>query len=173
MEGLVVIAVLYVWFSIIRKMVQGQKAQKQAQSAPRQAKAAAARRPASQPQRARRAEPRPVMQPRTSPEYQPMQAHMLDLLREEEQLSRRQVPQAYAGSLGGASTEGRASAEGEDACDPALGHGVAAASSSLDAIYAENPGPASAYDWNRQNLVQAVVMSEILTRPSQRKWGRI
>ena len=92
---------------------------------------------------------------------------------------------AHSGSLEGASTEGR------DTCDPTLGHDrrTAARRDEPRAVPAERrensphrrapaaDGDAYALDegimpqLDAQVLIQGVVMSEILKRPNERKWG--
>ena len=92
---------------------------------------------------------------------------------------------AHSGSLEGASTEGR------DTCDPTLGHDrrTAARRDEPRAVPAERrensphrrapaaDGDAYALDedimpqLDAQALIQGVVMSEILKRPNERKWG--
>ena len=94
-------------------------------------------------------------------------------------------PAAYAGSLGAGSTEGK------DTCDPLLGHGRRPAtrgdgretpsgerrersakrrpSPPGEDAYALDEGIMSELD--AQTLIQGVVMSEILKRPNERKWG--
>ena len=91
----------------------------------------------------------------------------------------------YTGSLGSVSTEGR------DTCDPTLGHDrrTAARRDEPRAVPAERrensphrrapaaDGDAYALDegimpqLDAQVLIQGVVMSEILKRPNERKWG--
>ena len=91
----------------------------------------------------------------------------------------------YTGSLGSVSTEGR------DTCDPTLGHDrrTAARRDEPRAVPAERrensphrrapaaDGDAYALDegimsqLDAQALIQGVVMSEILKRPNERKWG--
>ncbi|HIU19471.1 MAG TPA: hypothetical protein IAC48_05370 [Candidatus Limiplasma stercoravium] len=64
------------------------------------------------------------------------------------------------------------SMEGRDTCDPSLGHAKvrpAATPTAYDAP--EYAGPR--LEMNAQTILQGVVMSEILTRPAQRKWGRL
>lgn len=92
----------------------------------------------------------------------------------------RRTAAAYAGSLGSASTEGR------DTCDPALGHNrrIAArrneprerhsqahrhVAAPMEDAYALDEGLVPELD--AQALVQGVIMSEILKRPNERKWG--
>ena len=72
---------------------------------------------------------------------------------------------AYTGSLGGVSTEG------EDECDPSLGHGESAVAQISAVESAADTQPELSF--NRQALLNGVVMNEILTRPAQRKWGRL
>lgn len=94
-------------------------------------------------------------------------------------------PAAYAGSLGAGSTEGK------DTCDPLLGHGRRPTtrgdgretpsgerrersakrrpSPPGEDAYALDEGIMSELD--AQTLIQGVVMSEILKRPNERKWG--
>ena len=91
----------------------------------------------------------------------------------------------YTGSLGSVSTEGR------DTCDPTLGHDrrTAARRDEPRAVPAERRensphrrAPAADEDayaldegimpqLDAQALIQGVVMSEILKRPNERKWG--
>ena len=95
---------------------------------------------------------------------------------------------AYAGSLGAASNEGK------DTCDPALGHDRRSAqargdepriapggrresqpqarrhtAAPMEDAYAQDEGLVPELD--AQALVQGIVMSEILKRPNERKWG--
>ena len=87
---------------------------------------------------------------------------------------------AQTGSLGSTSTEGR------DTCDPTLGHDrrTAAArdeprerhsqahrhvAAPMEDAYALDEGLVPELD--AQALVQGVIMSEILKRPNERKWG--
>ena len=95
---------------------------------------------------------------------------------------------AYAGSLGAASNEGK------DTCDPALGHDRRSAqargdepriapgerresqpqarrhtAAPMEDAYAPDEGLVPELD--AQALVQGIVMSEILKRPNERKWG--
>ncbi len=96
---------------------------------------------------------------------------------------------AYTGSLGAASTEG------QDTCDPTLGHDrtrAAAKESGQESRYSaarekaektircrpvpvENEictqEPVTMPQLDAQALIQGVVMSEILKRPNERKWG--
>ena len=74
---------------------------------------------------------------------------------------RRTVP--YGGSLGAVSAEGR------DTCDPSLGHERRSVEPADDA-YALDEGLVPELD--AQMLIQGIVMSEILKRPYERKWGR-
>lgn len=71
---------------------------------------------------------------------------------------------AYQGSLGGGSTEG------EDICDPTLGHDKKA-NDDLESIYSQEIGAEPLLDFGAHAILQGVVMSEILARPNQRKWG--
>lgn len=68
------------------------------------------------------------------------------------------------GSLGVGSTEGI------DVCDPSLEHGVSA--EDLSPVFSYAMPVEGALKFNRRALLQGVIMSEVLTRPSQRKWGR-
>ena len=74
---------------------------------------------------------------------------------------RRTVP--YGGSLGAVSAEGR------ETCDPSLGHERRSVEPADDA-YALDEGLVPELD--AQTLIQGIVMSEILKRPYERKWGR-
>lgn len=96
--------------------------------------------------------------------------------------------QPFVSQLGSGSSEGHSrygsapagsmeqhSMEGFDYCDPSLGHDdhsvgcvVHDAMEPLDNM----EQPAMRLSWNRESLVEAVVMSEILTRPSRRVYGR-
>lgn len=71
----------------------------------------------------------------------------------------------YAGSLGASSTEG------VDLCDPMLQH-ARVRKPVADGVYADEIGGVPLVDTSARGILQGVVMSEILTRPSQRKWGR-
>lgn len=71
----------------------------------------------------------------------------------------------YIGSLGVASEEG------VDVCDPSLEHGRLAGPVS-GGVYEGELGGAPLVDFHARAMMQGIVMSEILTRPSQRKWGR-
>ena len=75
---------------------------------------------------------------------------------------RRAVP--YGGSLGAVSAEGR------DTCDPSLGHERRRPADPADDAYALDEGLVPELD--AQTLIQGIVMSEILKRPYERKWGR-
>lgn len=75
---------------------------------------------------------------------------------------RRAAP--YGGSLGATSTEGR------DTCDPSLGHERRQPVEPAADAYALDEGPVPELD--AQTLIQGIVMSEILKRPYERKWGR-
>lgn len=68
------------------------------------------------------------------------------------------------GSLDYASTEGQPSDEGEDICDPALGH-ERVTPVEPDSVYAQEIG-GGLPPITPQSLVQGVVMSEILNRPA-------
>lgn len=73
---------------------------------------------------------------------------------------------AYEGSLGGGSTEG------EDICDPELGHDRDyRRAPAPESVYANQIGTETMIDLRPQALLQGVVMSEILSRPGERKWG--
>lgn len=92
---------------------------------------------------------------------------------------------AYAGSLGAVSNEGR------DTCDPTLGHDRRTATRRDEprAVLAERrensphrrapaadedayaPDEGLVPELDAQALVQGIVMSEILKRPNERKWG--
>lgn len=80
------------------------------------------------------------------------------------------APQATSapvqGSMNYESMEGRASTEGEDTCDPALGH-ERISPAEPDSVYAEEIG-GGLPPITPQSLVQGVVMSEILKRPTYR-----
>lgn len=59
------------------------------------------------------------------------------------------------------------SSEGECMCDPALEH-ERENYSDADSVYATEIGDAPGVDFSPQGIVQGVVMSEILRRPSER-----
>ena len=72
----------------------------------------------------------------------------------------------YVGSLGSGSTEG------EDVCDPSLQHGESSLEDELNPIYATAISTQEPMlDLSKKGLLQGIVMSEILTRPAQRKRG--
>lgn len=81
-----------------------------------------------------------------------------------------QTAQEWTGSLQGNSTQGTVSTEGMDICDASLGH------QRLPLWLADETEPLFGAEENAtissDALLQGVIMSEILTRPSQRKWGR-
>ena len=59
------------------------------------------------------------------------------------------------------------STEGECACDPALEH-ERIAREDPQSVYAQEIGSGTVLDFSAQGMKQAIVMSEILARPSQR-----
>jgi len=61
------------------------------------------------------------------------------------------------------------SAEGEDLCDPSLGHEREIAADPRS-VYAGEIGRESLVDTSPRGLIQGVVMSEILTRPTYPKY---
>lgn len=66
------------------------------------------------------------------------------------------------------------STEGADLCDPSLAH--SRAQRSLDGtanIYDEQITSTPLIDLRAHAILQGVIMSEILQRPAQRKWGKI
>ena len=60
--------------------------------------------------------------------------------------------------------------EGEDLCDPTLGHERERAPMDPASVYAHPIGEEAALDFSAQGLVQGVIMSEILKRPSERRY---
>lgn len=72
----------------------------------------------------------------------------------------------YGGSLG------LSSLEGMDTCDPSLNHDRIISEESSD--LPEEPKEAAGFSisFTRDAIMQGIVMSEILARPSERKWGR-
>lgn len=178
MEALVILAILYAWFSVIRKAVQGQRARNQG-NARRVSPAGvgpARVRQAQKPEQARKTVQQPAPRSAGSGEgmsrgYVPMQTHMAELVQEEEALRRHQAERAYTGSLGGSSQEGASSQEGEDTCDPSLSH-AAPSAYGANGVYADAIGAEPMPAWDGRSLLRGVIMSEILTRPAQRKWGR-
>lgn len=69
---------------------------------------------------------------------------------------------AFSGSLNMDSTEG------QDLCDPTLGH-EREISVEPGSVYAGEIGREPALDFSAKGLLQGVIMSEILTRPAQRR----
>lgn len=69
---------------------------------------------------------------------------------------------AFSGSLNMDSTEG------EDLCDPTLGH-EREISVDPESVYAGEIGREPVMDFSARGLLQGVIMSEILTRPAQRR----
>ena len=61
--------------------------------------------------------------------------------------------------------------EGEDACDLSLGH-ESLENLEPQSIYASQIGMESPLDFSPKALYQGIVMSEILTRPSERRARR-
>ena len=61
------------------------------------------------------------------------------------------------------------STEGEDLCDPSLGH-EREIEVDPKSVYAEEIGREPVLDLSSRGLVQDIIMSEILTRPAQRKY---
>lgn len=61
------------------------------------------------------------------------------------------------------------SAEGEDLCDPSLGH-EREISADPQSVYAGEIGREPLVDTSPRGLIQGVIMSEILTRPAHRKY---
>lgn len=59
--------------------------------------------------------------------------------------------------------------EGEDLCDPSLGHERESAADP-QSVYAGEIGREPLLDTSPRGLMQGVIMSEILTRPAQRKY---
>lgn len=76
-------------------------------------------------------------------------------------------PEPLQGSLVYESMEGRSSDEGEDTCDPSLGH-ERMEIPEPDSVYAQEIG-GGLPPITPQSLVQGVVMSEILNRPKYRR----
>lgn len=156
MEGIIIIAVVFAWISAFMKSAKkktesAQKYQRVSRPAPAAGRAAKAPKADS-----------PTVQPSgegMSMAYQPMQTHLSQLLKEE-----TPKHEEYVGSLG------VASAEGEDVCDPSLGHSAASAAYQEDAQAVGDEAPLS---WSPSAVIQGVVMSVILKRPSERKWGRL
>ena len=75
-------------------------------------------------------------------------------------------PQRYFGSLG------MATMEGEDTCDPLLQHTREPREQEWMASRTPETLNTLPMPFTKSALLQSVVMSEILTHPSQRKWGR-
>lgn len=78
----------------------------------------------------------------------------------------------YSPGMEGGSLEwGSLSTEGMDTCDPSLGHSRLSVQTAEPV--APEPVPASAFSlsFTPDALVQGIIMSEILTRPAQRKRG--
>lgn len=129
----------------------------------------------------------PAAERRTSPARRPAAEVSMEQPVRSTSMEGRSVQSSFRSQLGSFSTEGHSgygtgrpgsltveSTEGMDYCDPTLGHDdhstgcdVHAAMDVLDQF--DNAESASLnLDWNRESLVRAVVMNEILTRPSQR-----
>ena len=70
------------------------------------------------------------------------------------------------GSLGASSMEGR------DTCDPSLGHDRPRAEGAAS-VYAREVDGAPLIAASPNAVLRGIVMSEVLTRPAQRKWGRL
>lgn len=92
---------------------------------------------------------RPVQPTVQEPAYQPQEPFS-------------QPGEQSQGSMAYVSTEGMASQEGEDECDPSLGHGQVPERGS---VYADEIGGDTIPAITPQSLLQGVVMSEILQRP--------
>lgn len=80
---------------------------------------------------------------------------------------KRVPPTPVQGSMNFDSMEGQSSDEGEDTCDPALGH-ERISPEEPDSVYAQEIG-GGLPPITPQSLVQGVVMSEILKRPTYRR----
>ena len=183
MEGLIVV-IFVVWAIISSVSKQQKKAQKtsERQSAAQQTVQIPQRAPAApQPtlERFTKAKKKPSQQmsqqrPLTEGEgslgkYIPMQSRegLSNYKPLQHRLDTSGRHTEYTGSLGGSSGEGR------DTCDPTLGHDREGAYQ-LGGLRADEAGgqPELKLGFDSPALLQGIVMSEILTRPSQRKWGR-
>lgn len=114
---------------------------------------------------------RPVFAEGASMQYEPMQSHIQHRLTEQPDMSEYVGGMSvgkndYTGSLGGGSTEG------QDICDPSLGHDDGILVADENDVYAPAAESSNA-QWSGKAILQGVVMSEILTRPSERKWGKL
>ncbi|MDD3335585.1 MAG: hypothetical protein PHI98_08700 [Eubacteriales bacterium] len=152
MDMLIVIIVLVYAFSAVFKKY-GAPTKQQAAGKQTSHKTATARssKPTSRPQ--------PTSTEGMSREYKPMQTHMQQLIAEQE----KERNTTYVGSLGGTSTEG------VDLCDPTLGHAPNRLFS--EAELAQVPSE-EAEPFDRQAVINGVIMSEILKRPYGRQWRR-
>ncbi|MEA5016644.1 MAG: hypothetical protein VB099_18990 [Candidatus Limiplasma sp.] len=88
--------------------------------------------------------------------------------------ARQPAAQGTSFSMEGPFSEGsRLSREGMDTCDPSLGHGRAFAwGAEAETVSASSAAGRLPLSFTPDSLMQGVIMSEILARPSQRKWGR-
>ena len=91
------------------------------------------------------------------------------------------APRPVAGeisySMEGPYSQGsRLSIEGVDTCDPGLGHTVSSLSgverTALEDAPRQTPSSGFPLSFTPDTLMQGVIMSEILTRPTRRKWSR-
>lgn len=169
MEFLFVILAVF-W--VITKAAKGTKTAQNAQAqhkAPNGQKSTQQKRAAQSTAHTRHARPqaRPAQVSGSHGEYTPMTSteglssykpieHRLDT-------SGRHVE--MTGSLGGESTEGI------DTCDPSLEHQRDGEPRAHDALYTADQPTATGLRFDAGTLLGGVIMSEILTRPSQRKWG--
>lgn len=121
---------------------------------------------------AQRTQPKAKPQPEAKPQHvaKPTKApvaisqHHEPLAEGESHLVQTTFQQAaeYVGSLHTTSTEG------EDICDPALGHEGSEQAYEIGSVYAEPISASSPLDFSAQGLYQGIVMSEILKRPACR-----
>ena len=164
MEVLIVIIIVASLINSLAKRTKQvtQQAQSQSTVKPHKHHAAKPQQPKSQPMiRSNQTRTTPI-QPRHYETIQPM-------------VSDTGSQQGYVGSLGAGSSEGADSDEGKDMCDSSLGHAgrpqrIALSDDTTEDLSGARPDfLPERYDGSE--LVRAVVMNEILTRPQQR-WER-
>lgn len=146
MEGLVSLLILFWVFKAVRKALQRQAPYNKGSAA------------------------KPAKRPKPHPAAAPIQAAQPAV----KTASWRppEPVQPVQGSMSYASQEGLSSEEGEDTCDPALGH-ESVPHDDLYSLYAQEiDGAGEELTITPRSLIQSVVMSEVLKRPSYGK-GRL
>lgn len=177
MDAILLLLLLFWLFKSLTKRIKetGQNAQKQ----PSQAKRAAAQ-PADEGARRERAQRAVRMQEELKRREEARQLERARLSAQQaasaplgEGMSAYAAPErmpmsarpAYEGSLGGGSMEG------EDTCDPGLEHDRPNRSEP-GSVYENEIGSVPLIDFQPQAILQGVVMSEVLSRPGERRWHR-